>query len=84
MSRQDTPTTRPLSLEEKEQLTATINELPPHALPRVIQIIREAAAARRLSDQKGGEIDLEIEQLDKMTQWKLLEYVNQFTTTSSR
>lgn len=63
---------KPLTLQEQEVLTETINNLPGDKLPGVIQIIRESA-------QLGGdedEIDLEIDQLDTATQRKLQRYVN--------
>ena len=63
---------KPLSLEEQELLTDTINELPPQHLGGVIQIIREAAPVGADED----EIDLEIDQLDTKTQRKLLRHVS--------
>ena len=63
---------RPLSLEEQELLTETINDLPEDHLPGVIQIIRDAAGLSGEED----EIDLEIDQLDALTQRKLLRYVS--------
>jgi hypothetical protein len=62
---------KPLSLDEQELLTETINELPPDQLGGVIQIIREAAPVGADED----EIDLEIDQLDTKTQRKLLRHV---------
>jgi hypothetical protein len=62
----------PLTLEEQELLTKTINELPPEHLGGVIQIIREAAPVGADED----EIDLEIDQLDAVTQRKLLKHVS--------
>jgi Bromodomain extra-terminal - transcription regulation/Bromodomain len=62
---------RPLSFQEQELLTETINELPEEQLHGVIQIIREAA---KLSGEE-EEIDLEIDQLDAITQRKLLRHV---------
>lgn len=61
----------PLTLEEQELLTETINDLPPEHLGGVIQIIREAAPVGADED----EIDLEIDQLDTKTQRKLLRHV---------
>jgi hypothetical protein len=63
---------RPLTLDEQELLTETINELPPEHLGGVIQIIREAAPVGVDED----EIDLEIDQLDTKTQRKLLRHVS--------
>jgi hypothetical protein len=61
----------PLTLEEQELLTETINDLPHEHLGGVIQIIREAAPVGADED----EIDLEIDQLDHKTQRKLLRHV---------
>jgi hypothetical protein len=63
---------RPLTLDEQELLTETINDLPPEHLGGVIQIIREAAPVGADED----EIDLEIDQLDTKTQRKLLRHVS--------
>lgn len=63
---------RPLTLDEQELLTETINELPPEHLGGIIQIIREAAPVGADED----EIDLEIDQLDTKTQRKLLRHVS--------
>jgi hypothetical protein len=62
----------PLTLDEQELLTETINELPPEHLGGVIQIIREAAPVGADED----EIDLEIDQLSYVTQRKLLRHVS--------
>jgi hypothetical protein len=62
----------PLTLDEQELLTETINELPPEHLGGVIQIIREAAPVGADED----EIDLEIDQLSAVTQRKLLRHVS--------
>jgi hypothetical protein len=62
----------PLTLQEQELLTETINELPADHLHGVIQIIREAAKLTGEED----EIDLEIDQLDTATQRKLLRHVS--------
>ena len=64
----DTPLTR----EEQELLTETINELPAEHLGIVIQIIREAAPVG--ADEE--EIDLDIDQLSFSTQRKLWRYVS--------
>jgi hypothetical protein len=71
---------RPLSLQEQELLTETINELPHEHLHGVIQIIREAA---KLSGEE-EEIDLEIDQLDAVTQRKLLRHVTKVRFTVIR
>jgi hypothetical protein len=62
----------PLTLQEQELLTETINEMSADHLHGVIQIIREAAKLTGEED----EIDLEIDQLDTATQRKLLRHVS--------
>ena len=62
----------PLTREEQELLTETINDLPAEHLGGVIQIIREAAPVGADED----EIDLDIDQLNYSTQRKLLHHVS--------
>jgi len=62
---------KPLTLKEQKILTETINALDPSNFPGVIQIIRESADL----DDDEEEIDLEIDQLDTVTQRKLQKYV---------
>jgi len=64
----------PLTLDEQELLTETINQLQQEQLGGVIQIIREAAPVGADED----EIDLEIDQLDHKTQRKLLRHVSKY------
>ena len=64
--------TKPLTLQEQETLTETINNMPPDHIPGVIQIIRESASLAGDED----EIDLEIDQLDTVTQRRLLRHVS--------
>eukprot|EP00934_Nitzschia_sp_Nitz4_P004415 Nitzschia sp. Nitz4//scaffold9_size221794//189005//193052//NITZ4_001378-RA/size221794-snap-gene-0.194-mRNA-1//-1//CDS//3329561097//4405//frame0 len=71
---------RPLTLKEQELLTETINDLPHEHLHGVIQIIREAA---KISGEE-EEIDLEIDQLDAVTQRKLLRHVSKFIKQPKR
>jgi len=71
---------RPLTLQEQETLTETINDLPAEHLHGVIQIIREAAKLTGEED----EIDLEIDQLDTATQRKLLRHVSKFVKQPKR
>lgn len=66
--------TRPLTLQEQETLTETINNMPSDHIPGVIQIIRESASLEGDED----EIDLEIDQLDTVTQRKLLRHVSKY------
>lgn len=66
--------TKPLTLQEQETLTETINNMPQEHITGVIQIIRESASLNGDED----EIDLEIDQLDAVTQRKLLRYVSKF------
>jgi hypothetical protein len=61
----------PLSFEEQEALSEAINLLPEKLLPGAMQIIREADFVNDDDD----EIDLDIDQLDTMTQRKLQSFV---------
>ena len=62
---------KPLTFDEQQELTETINTLPAEKLPGVIKIIRESA---NFGDDE-EEIDLEIDQLDTITQRKLQRFV---------
>ena len=62
---------QPLSFDEQEALSETINLLPERLLPRAMQIIREADFA----NDDDNEIDLDIEELDTKTQRKLQSFV---------
>lgn len=66
----------PLTREEQELLTETINDLPAEHLGGVIQIIREAAPVGADED----EIDLDIDQLSPSTQRKLLRHVSKVSS----
>ena len=68
----------PLTREEQELLTETINDLPAEHLGGVIQIIREAAPVGADED----EIDLDIDQLSPTTQRKLLRHVSKVSNRS--
>jgi hypothetical protein len=70
--------TRPLTLQEQEILTETINSLPTEQLPDIIRIIRESAASLSGDEE---EIDLEIDQLDTATQRKLLRHVSKVSAS---
>ena len=70
--------TKPLTLQEQETLTETINNMPADHIPGVIQIIRESASLNGDED----EIDLEIDQLDTVTQRKLLRHVSKVSYRS--
>lgn len=72
--------TRPLTLQEQETLTETINNMPADHIPGVIQIIRESASLNGDED----EIDLEIDQLDTVTQRKLLRHVSKYIKQPKR
>ena len=63
-----TPT--PLTWHEQEWMHETIPNLTPDHLNGVIQIIREAA-----TPIGGGDIDVELDQLEMTTQRKLFRYV---------
>ncbi|CAB9521708.1 Bromodomain-containing protein 2 [Seminavis robusta] len=64
---------KPLTLQEQETLTETINNMSGDHISGVIQIIRESMM---IGDE--DEIDLEIDQLDAVTQRKLLRHVSKF------
>eukprot|EP00587_Corethron_hystrix_P001600 CAMPEP_0113306560 /NCGR_PEP_ID=MMETSP0010_2-20120614/5759_1 /TAXON_ID=216773 ORGANISM="Corethron hystrix, Strain 308" /NCGR_SAMPLE_ID=MMETSP0010_2 /ASSEMBLY_ACC=CAM_ASM_000155 /LENGTH=1218 /DNA_ID=CAMNT_0000161245 /DNA_START=488 /DNA_END=4144 /DNA_ORIENTATION=- /assembly_acc=CAM_ASM_000155 len=70
----------PLSFKEQHRLTLTINKLPEEKLQGVITIIRENMKLSPDDD----EIDLEIDQLDTITQRKLQRYVNKNTKRPKR
>lgn len=72
--------TKPLTLQEQETLTETINNMPADHIPGVIQIIRESASLNGDED----EIDLEIDQLDTVTQRKLLRHVSKYIKQPKR
>lgn len=61
----------PLSFEEQEALSESINLLPERLLPGAMQIIREADFVNDDDD----EVDLDIDQLDTRTQRKLQKFV---------
>ncbi len=61
----------PLSFEEQEALSEAINLLPEWLLPGAMQIIREADFVNDDDD----EVDLDLDQLDTITQRKLQSYV---------
>merc|ERR1712238_460916 len=60
----------PLTWHEQELLHETIPNLTPDHLNGVIDIIREAA-----TPPGGGDIDVELDQLEMVTQRKLFRYV---------
>jgi len=64
---------QPLSFEEQEALSESINLLPERLLPGAMQIIRES----EIVDDDDDEIDLDIDQLDTKTQRKLQKFVMQ-------
>jgi hypothetical protein len=62
---------QPLTFEEQEALSESINLLPERLLPGAMQIIRESEFVNDDDD----EIDLDIDQLDTKTQRKLQKFV---------
>lgn len=64
---------QPLSFDEQEALSESINLLPERLLPGAMQIIRESVIVNDDDD----EIDLDIDQLDTKTQRKLQKFVMQ-------
>jgi Bromodomain extra-terminal - transcription regulation/Bromodomain len=69
---------KPLTFDEQQAITETINNLPPDKLPGVIRIIRESA---NFGDDE-EEIDLEIDQLDTVTQRKLQRFIMKVSLVS--
>ena len=69
---------QPLSFEEQEALSESINLLPERLLPGAMQIIRES----EIVDDDDDEIDLDIDQLDTKTQRKLQKFVMQVRLTT--
>jgi len=64
---------QPLSFDEQEALSESINLLPERLLPGAMQIIRES----EIVNDDDDEIDLDIDQLDTKTQRKLQKFVMQ-------
>merc|ERR1711966_380436 len=62
---------QPLSFDEQEALSESINLLPERLLPGAMQIIRES----EIVNDDDDEIDLDIDQLDTKTQRKLQSFV---------
>lgn len=71
---------QPLSFEEQEALSESINLLPERLLPGAMQIIREADFVNDDDD----EIDLDIDQLDTKTQRKLQSFVMENVKTKKK
>ncbi|OVA15225.1 Bromodomain [Macleaya cordata] len=66
------PNKREMSFEEKEKLSAGLQNLPQEKMDQVVQIMRRRNA--ELS-QDGDEIELDIEVVDKETLWELDRFV---------
>jgi len=71
---------QPLSFEEQEALSESINDLPERLLPGAMQIIRESDFVNDDDD----EIDLDIDQLDTKTQRKLQSFVMENVKTKKK
>jgi hypothetical protein len=69
---------QPLTFEEQEALSESINLLPERLLPGAMQIIRESEFVNDDDD----EIDLDIDQLDTKTQRKLQKFVMEVSLTA--
>lgn len=71
---------QPLSFDEQEALSESINLLPERLLPGAMQIIRES----EIVNDDDDEIDLDIDQLDTKTQRKLQKFVMQNVKTKKK
>ena len=66
----------PLAQEEMERLSERITSLPPEHLEGVVQILRQAAEAAHM-DPDVDEIDVDIDELSRDAQRKLLGYISE-------
>ena len=67
---------KPLTFEEKRQLSLDINDLPPERLGKVLEIINESMPNLR-SEAENGEIELDVDMLSLATLHALVRYVRQ-------
>lgn len=69
-------TLKPLTFEEKRQLSLDINDLPPESLGKVLEIINESMPNIR-NEAENGEIELDVDTLSLATLHSLIKYVRQ-------
>jgi bromodomain-containing factor 1 len=67
---------KPMTFEEKRQLSISVNKLAPEMSVKVLEIIRDSVPDLR-EDANTGTIELEIESLDTRTLRKLQQYVRE-------
>ncbi|KAM0683356.1 transcription initiation at TATA-containing promoter protein [Mitosporidium daphniae] len=71
-----TTSLKPLTFEEKRQLSLDINDLPPERLGKVLEIINESMPNLR-NEAENGEIELDVDTLSLATLHALIRYVRQ-------
>ncbi|KAF0892525.1 hypothetical protein E2562_016826 [Oryza meyeriana var. granulata] len=69
------PNKREMTLEEKNLLRVGLESLPEQKMHNVLQIVRKRNGNPELV---GGEIELDIDEMDVETQWELDRFVNNF------
>uniref|UniRef100_A0A0D9W9Q1 Bromo domain-containing protein n=1 Tax=Leersia perrieri TaxID=77586 RepID=A0A0D9W9Q1_9ORYZ len=69
------PNKREMTLEEKNLLRIGLESLPEEKMHNVLQIVRKRNGNPELV---GGEIELDIDEMDVETQWELDRFVNNF------
>nr|CAH66790.1 H0215F08.1 [Oryza sativa]CAH66952.1 B0809H07.7 [Oryza sativa] len=69
------PNKREMTLEEKNLLRVGLESLPEEKMHNVLQIVRKRNGNPELV---GGEIELDIDEMDVETQWELDRFVNNF------
>nr|XP_025880758.1 transcription factor GTE7 [Oryza sativa Japonica Group] len=69
------PNKREMTLEEKNLLRVGLESLPEEKMHNVLQIVRKRNGNPELV---GGEIELDIDEMDVETQWELDRFVNKF------
>ncbi|XP_006652846.2 transcription factor GTE2-like [Oryza brachyantha] len=69
------PNKREMTLEEKNLLRLGLESLPEEKMHNVLQIVRKRNGNPELV---GGEIELDIDEMDVETQWELDRFVNNF------
>ncbi|KAG2309932.1 hypothetical protein Bca52824_021489 [Brassica carinata] len=70
-----------MTMEEKAKLGVSLQVLPPEKLGQLIQILKKRATD---IPQEGDEIELDIEELDSETLWKLDHFVTNYRKMASK
>lgn len=71
---------RDMTFEEKRKLSHDLTELPGERLGRVLEIIKESTAAESFEGEDNELMELDIDNLDSDTLWKLFSYVETVQT----